>query len=156
MGRDPVTKKDGGATDSGPRRWKYVAGAVAAAAAVVWLALFLLMGGDFYKTVEEANAAGALSGVRVGGLVVPESVVQEGDQVRFALKGDTGAVLDIAYQGPYPERLRANERVIALGSRESGGVFEATQVLVRCPDRLFPEKVTNTMLTRSGLERLLY
>lgn len=156
MGRDPVTKKGGGATDTGPRRWKYVVGAVAAAAAVVWLALFLIVGGDFYKTVEEANAAGALTGVRVGGRVVPESVVQEGDRVRFALEGESGEVLDIAYQGPYPDRLRANEQVIALGSRESGGVFEATQVLVRCPDRLFPEKVTNTVLIRSGLERLLY
>lgn len=139
----------------GPRL-KVAAGVVVGVAILLWLVLFLTVGGDFYSTVEEANAAGTLSNSRVGGTVAVDSVVREGERTRFVLEGKDGGVLDVYFTGPAPERLRAHEEVVVSGSLAADGTFEATEVLVKCPDALFPEKVTNSVLSGTGLERLLY
>jgi cytochrome c-type biogenesis protein CcmE len=138
------------------RKVKIVAAILLGAAIVVWLLLFLTVGGDFYRTVEEANAEGALSNVRIGGTVAVDSVVQSDGGATFVLEGENGSTLQVRYVGPFPERLRAHEEAVVLGSMEAGGVFEATEVLIKCPDALFPEKVTNTVLSGAGLERVLY
>jgi cytochrome c-type biogenesis protein CcmE len=138
------------------RKVKIAAAIVLGAAVVLWLVLFLTVGGDFYRTVEEANAEGALDNVRVGGVVAANSVVQDAGGASFVLEGENGATMEVSYVGPFPERLRAHEEAVVLGSLGADGVFEATEVLVKCPDALFPEKVTNTVLTKAGLERILY
>lgn len=88
--------------------------------------------------------------------MAPNTVAQEGDVVRFALEGDRGAQMKVVYRGPYPDRLGPYQEVVVLGSTTADGSFEATQVLVRCPDKLFPEKLTDAVLTGTGLEKLLY
>jgi cytochrome c-type biogenesis protein CcmE len=133
-----------------------VAAIIAGVAVVVWLVLFVTVGGDFYRTVEEANAEGTLTDARVGGQVAADSVRQEGNEARFLLEGESGATLQVRYVGPFPDRLRAHEQAVVRGSREGGGILEATEVLIKCPDGVFPEKVTNTVLSGAGLERLLY
>lgn len=138
------------------KTWKLVVGAVVIVVAVAWLLLYLTAGGDFYMTVGELRAAADTANVRVGGQVVPESVVQEGSGARFSIRDEAGETLDVVYAGAFPERLRAYEYVVASGSVSPGGPFEATEVLVKCPDKLFPEKVTNGILGGVGLERLLY
>ena len=146
----------GSPPESRSRTVKVVAAIIAGVAVVVWLVLFVTVGGDFYRTVEEANADGTITDARVGGQVAADSVRQEGDGARFVLEGDSGATLEVRYVGPFPDRLRAHEQAVVRGSRENGGTFEATEVLIKCPDSLFPEKVTNTVLSGTGLERLLY
>lgn len=136
--------------------WKWTVGTIALGAIGLWLALFLTVGGDFYRTVNEIQAAGPAEHVRVGGRVAPSSVAQEGDVVRFALEGDGGARLNVVYRGPYPDRLGPYQQVVVLGSTTTDGGFEATEVLIKCPDKLFPEKLTNAVLTRTDLEKLLY
>ncbi len=147
----------GSPPESRSRTIKLVAAIIAGVAVVVWLVLFVTVGGDFYLTVEEANAAATpLTDARVGGQVAADSVRQEGNEARFLLEGESGATLEVRYVGPFPDRLRAHEQAVVRGSRESGGILEATEVLIKCPDSLFPEKVTNTVLSGAGLERLLY
>ena len=146
----------GGPPESRSRTVKLVAAIIAGVAVVVWLVLFITVGGDFYRTVEEANAEGTLTDARVGGQVAADSVRQEGNEARFLLEGKSGETLEVRYVGPFPDRLRAHEQAVVRGSRESGGTLEATEVLIKCPDRLFPEKVTNTVLSGAGLERLVY
>ena len=137
-------------------RWKLIVCAVVIFAALVWLVLFLSVGGDFYQTVEAIQQGGALQNTRVGGRVSPGSLKQDGDTVRFVLTGDSGAELPVAYRGPYPERLGPYEEVVAAGSETADGTFEATEVLVKCPSKFLPEKVFNKALSGTGLERLLY
>lgn len=146
----------GSPPESRSRTIKLVAAIIAGVAVVVWLVLFVTVGGDFYRTVEEANVEGTLTDARVGGQVAADSVRQEGNEARFLLEGESGATLEVRYVGPFPDRLRAHEEAVVRGSREGGGALEATEVLIKCPDRLFPEKVTNTVLSGAGLERLLY
>lgn len=137
------------------RNWKRVLIVAAVVIVVAWLALFLAVGGDFYVPVEEA-AASAGEPVRVGGRVAAGSVQQDGDTVAFVVQGESGAELRVVYRGPYPERLGPYEEVIVYGTAGADGTFEATEVLIKCPDALFPEKVTNSVLSGVGLERLLY
>lgn len=136
--------------------WKPIALIVAAGAVVVWLALFITVGGDFYKTVDEVQRGGLAGTLRVGGMVAPGSIVQEGDTVRFALEGSRGNKLAVVYSGPYPDRLGPYEQVVASGSLGQRGEFRATQVLVKCPSKLLPERATGDLLETLGLRRLLY
>jgi cytochrome c-type biogenesis protein CcmE len=136
--------------------WKWIVGGVALGAFALWLVLFLTVGGDFYATVDEIQAAGPAQNARVGGRVAPNSVTQEGNVVRFALQGDGGGQMNVVYRGSYPDGLGPYKQVVVLGSTTTDGGFEATGVLIKCPDKLFPEKLTNTVLTGTGLEKLLY
>ncbi len=145
-----------GATAGRRWNWKWIVGAIGAAALVLWAVLFLLVGGDFYRTVDEVKAGGDQQNIRVGGSVAPDSLTQDQGVVRFALEGDGGGRLMVVYRGPYPDRLGPYEKVVVSGSKTGSGEFEATQVLVRCPDKLFPEKATEKVLTGTGLEKLLY
>lgn len=138
------------------RPWKAIIAAAVIALAALWLVLFLTVGGDFYQTVEEAKAEEQATNTRVGGRVAAGSIVQEGDQVRFVIEGEQGESLDVVYNGPYPERLGPYEEVVVGGSMSQGGTFDATEVLVKCPEKLFPERVTNKVLSGTGLERLIY
>jgi cytochrome c-type biogenesis protein CcmE len=139
------------------RTWKLILAVVAVVLVVLWLALFLTVGGDFYVPVEGADEAlAAGESVRVGGQVAPGSLQQEGELVTFTVTGESGAELAVAYHGAYPERLGPYEEVVVYGARGADGTFEATQVLIKCPDKLFPEKATNSVLSGVGLERLLY
>lgn len=137
-------------------RWKLIGGGAVLVLALVWLALFVTVGGDFYQTVEEIKQGGATQNVRVGGRVAPGSLEQDSGAVKFVLTGDSGAELAVVYRGTYPERLGPYEEVVAAGSTGSDGVFEATQVLIKCPSKLLPEKVLNETLSGAGLERVLY
>lgn len=140
-------------------RWKVILGAVVGGLAVLWAVLFLTIGGDFYRSVEEVKSGsgnpGSSQNVRVGGAVAG-AVEQEGSEIRFAIEGESGEQLQVNYAGPYPERLEPGAEVVASGFLSSGGRFETTEVLIKCPDKLFAEKATNRVLTGSGLERLLY
>ena len=151
------TTPEPAAPEPRPRaRWKWIVGAVVIGLAALWLLLFVAVGGDFYKTVEEAKAAGQESSTRVGGRVAQGSIAQEGESVTFVLEGERGETLEVVYTGPYPERLGPYEQVVVTGSMGPGGTFEATEVLIKCPEKLFPERVTNKVLSGAGLERLIY
>jgi cytochrome c-type biogenesis protein CcmE len=149
---------DGASPASPVRRWnwKWVVGGVALGAVALWAVLFFTVGGDFYATVDEVKAAGPAQNVRVGGRVAPNSIAQEGDVVKFALQGDGGGQMNVVFRGSYPDGLGPYKQVVVLGSTTADGTFEATEVLIKCPDKLFPEKITNTVLTGTGLEKLLY
>ncbi|GAB4256495.1 MAG: hypothetical protein Kow00129_17000 [Thermoleophilia bacterium] len=129
---------------------------VVAAVVLLWLILYLTVGGDFYRTVEEVKAAGTAESVRVGGLVKAGTVEQDGETIVFALEGESGELLEVRYVGRMPEGLGAYEQVVAEGSLADSGQFEATALLVKCPDKLLPEKITNRVLEGAGLERVLY
>jgi cytochrome c-type biogenesis protein CcmE len=155
LASDPA---DGAATAAPARRWnwKWIVGGVALGAVALWAVLFFTVGGDFYATVDEVKAAGPAQNVRVGGRVAPNSITQEGDAVKFALQGDGGGQMNVVFRGSYPDGLGPYKQVVVLGSTTTDGGFEATEVLIKCPDKLFPEKITNTVLTGTGLEKLLY
>ena len=141
---------------SGRKRWKTILAIVVGVLAILWLALFLTIGGSFYKTVDEAKSATPGQALRVGGVVSEGSIQQNGDVVSFTIENASGAKLPISYTGAYPGRLGPFEQVVVAGTLTSSGTLEANEVLVKCPNKLFPEQVTNGVLSGLGLQKLLY
>ena len=85
-----------------------------------------------YVTIEHAADN---QKVHVVGKIVPNTLKQNTLQreVFFELKDDSG-VMPVRYTGPPQSNLASATQVVVIGSRKAG-VFEATQMLVKCPSK---------------------
>jgi cytochrome c-type biogenesis protein CcmE len=83
---------------------------------------------------------------RVGGLVVPDSVVRESGEleVKFAVT-DTRNSLDIYYSGVLPDLFREGQGIIAHGSLKENGDFEADTVLAKHDENYMPPEVADSL-----------
>jgi cytochrome c-type biogenesis protein CcmE len=85
-----------------------------------------------YKSFREARAGGY---VQVNGtLADPTSTSTTDGVLRFDLKDTEGQVLAVAYHGVKPANFEQATSVVAIGRFEEG-VFEADQLLVKCPSK---------------------
>jgi cytochrome c-type biogenesis protein CcmE len=82
----------------------------------------------FYRTPSETSSVPAGDRVRVGGTVVPGSVVREGDLIRFHL---TDGVRDVVVQQhiDIPGRLREGQQAVVEGVLDGRGVLHADTVM---------------------------
>jgi cytochrome c-type biogenesis protein CcmE len=86
---------------------------------------------------------------RIGGLVQQGSVVRnQGLDVRFVVTDGKNSV-PVHYTGVLPDLFREGQGVVALGKRESNGVFDAQEVLAKHDERYMPPEVVDA-LKRSG------
>lgn len=85
-----------------------------------------------YVTIQEV---GGSQKVHVVGKIVPNTLKQNTLQreVLFELKDDTGT-MPIRYVGPPQSNLASATQVVVVGSKKDG-VFEAHQMLVKCPSK---------------------
>jgi len=95
--------------------------------------------GAYYMTVTElANSQETVSGeqVRAGGNVVVGSIQRGelGEAVRFEMT-DGQSTLPVVYDGVVPDIFADHAEVIVTGTVRSDGVFEATELLTKCPSR---------------------
>jgi cytochrome c-type biogenesis protein CcmE len=83
---------------------------------------------------------------RVGGLVVPGSVVRESGQLEvvFAVT-DTQSSLDIRYSGILPDLFREGQGIIAHGALNEDGQFVADTVLAKHDENYMPPEVADSL-----------
>lgn len=83
---------------------------------------------------------------RVGGLVVPGSVVRKfGElEVKFSVT-DTKNVLDIYYSGILPDLFSEGQGIVAHGSMNADGNFEADTVLAKHDENYMPPEVADSL-----------
>jgi len=97
-------------------------------------------------------AAGELEAgkrLRLGGLVVHDSVDYGDDgEVRFQLT-DAEATIDVRYVGVLPDLFREGQGIVALGTLTPSGRFEADEVLAKHDENYMPPEVTEA-LERTG------
>lgn len=87
--------------------------------------------------------------LRLGGLVVTDSVVRGADgEVRFRLTDEVAAV-DVRYVGVLPDLFREGQGIVALGTMSPAGVFEADEVLAKHDEGYMPPEVSEA-LERAG------
>ncbi len=87
--------------------------------------------------------------LRLGGLVVNDSVVRGADgEVRFRLTDEVAAV-DVRYVGVLPDLFREGQGIVALGTMSPAGVFEADEVLAKHDEGYMPPEVSEA-LERAG------
>ncbi|NEW93030.1 cytochrome c maturation protein CcmE [Rhodopseudomonas sp. BR0M22] len=82
---------------------------------------------------------------RLGGVVEPGSL-ERGEQLRVSFKvTDGSATLPVAYKGILPDLFREGQGVIAEGSLDKAGVFEADTVLAKHDEKYMPKEVADAL-----------
>ncbi|MGB8647540.1 MAG: cytochrome c maturation protein CcmE [Anaerolineae bacterium] len=93
----------------------------------------------YYYTLKEFNAQQSKmigQNVRINGPLDQSSIDlnQRTLELKFNLKdGDT--VLPVVYRGVAPDTLKTGESVVAEGRLDANGVFQADNILVKCPSK---------------------
>jgi cytochrome c-type biogenesis protein CcmE len=116
-------------------RFSIAAGVVVAA--IVGLIVWSLSGSTtYYKTPEEIAAGPSQPNerIRVAGKVVPGSVRQTGRTTAFAV-GDGKANVSVTTDDLLPDTFGPGVEVVAEGGLTRGGLFTASNVLVKCPSK---------------------
>jgi cytochrome c-type biogenesis protein CcmE len=122
-----------------PKKLKFAAGIFLILGSVLWLAISGFEEGKaYYQTVSELKAMGSSAeGVRlrVGGTVVPGSIVRREGAVEFKISQDDD-ILPVRYVGtdPLPDTLVDRADALAEGHYEDGS-FEATMVQAKCASK---------------------
>ncbi len=83
---------------------------------------------------------------RVGGLVVPNSIVRESGEleVKFTVT-DTKNTLDVYYSGILPDLFREGQGIIAHGTLNEDGQFLADTVLAKHDENYMPPEVADSL-----------
>ena len=130
------------------RGLKFIVGSVVILGA---LAFFVLssFGSNvvYYVTLPELEAQRAQfvgQTIRVNGPLDQSSIQmdQKTLTLNFNLK-DRNVVLPVVYHGVVPDTLTTGESVVAEGRLNTQGVFEADNLLVKCPSKYEQDKQTN-------------
>ncbi len=102
----------------------------------------------YFVTPSEVEAGQAPTGklFRIGGLVVPNSVVRPGNDltVRFEVT-DTINSVSVQYTGILPDLFREEQGVVVKGRLNADGVFEASEVLAKHDENYMPPEVADAL-----------
>jgi len=83
--------------------------------------------------------------IRLGGLVKPGSLIRGANfAVRFAVT-DGAKDIPVAYSGALPDLFREGQGVIAEGSLDGAGVFEADTILAKHDENYMPREVADAL-----------
>jgi len=112
--------------------------------AIVGVLIWLAVGGisetkTYYKTIAELSAMGDQAHgkqLRVGGDVVPGSIVRSASGVTFTLRQDA-RTLKVVYTGvdPLPDTFKDGSQALAQGRLGDDGVFHAGQIQAKCASK---------------------
>jgi len=123
---------------------RYLIGGGILVAVVVYL-LYLSFGSSvsYYVTVSEFFARGTElqdTNIRVAGKIADSPVDWNAKELelRFTITegGDTMAVV---YQGAKPSAFKAGSNILVEGECHSDGIFQASQLILKCPSKYEPE-----------------
>lgn len=118
-------------------RFGLAAGVVAAS--VLGLIVWGLAGSGstaFYRTPSELTSepSDPRTRIRVAGVVVAGSVIQEGPSTRFDIT-DGRATVRVTTEDVLPDTFGAGVEVVAEGALTAPGEFSASTVLAKCPSK---------------------
>ena len=114
-------------------------------AALAWLAVDgISEAATYYVTIDELHSldgAQSKERIRVGGDVVPGSIVKSGDRTEFTIEqaeeGMAPRTLDVVYTGqdPLPDTFRDNAQALCDGKLRADGSFEASKIQAKCASK---------------------
>jgi cytochrome c-type biogenesis protein CcmE len=102
---------------------------------------------SLFYTPAQAKAANVSPGraVQLGGLVQTGSVIkQAGGQVTFTIT-DRKAAARVVYRGDLPDLFREGQGIVAEGSFDAAGVFQAKRVLAKHDEKYMPREVADAL-----------
>jgi cytochrome c-type biogenesis protein CcmE len=83
--------------------------------------------------------------VRVGGLVVPGSIVKGQNLVVHFQVTDGNKAITVNYQGILPDLFKEGQGVVTEGVLDPGGTFRADTVLAKHDERYMPREVAEAL-----------
>ena len=130
------------------RRFALISAGIGVLGLAVGLVLFALKDSIvFFNSPTDVVEKHVKPGVRIrlGGLVVPGSIVR-GDNltVRFDVS-DGNSALPVSYQGILPDLFREGQGVIAEGALDGTGQFKADSVLAKHDETYMPKEVADAL-----------
>ena len=97
----------------------------------------------YYYTVSEFASQQSTftdKNVRVAGNVTDGTVERQGTTLKFTMT-DGQDSLPVVYKGVVPDSFKAGIEAVVLGKLNSEGIFEATELLPKCPSKYEPADV---------------
>ena len=84
--------------------------------------------------------------IRIGGIVVDDSVKKKADGVTFEFQvTDVENTVKISYRGILPDLFREGQGIVAGGKLGAGGVFVADEVLAKHDENYMPAEVADAL-----------
>ena len=131
------------------KRLLVVLAIVVFSSAAIGLAAFALRGNInlFYPPAEVAAGAAPLdTRIRVGGMVVEESVQRADDSLRVSFEvTDYVASVQVVYEGILPDLFAEGEGAVVSGRLGADGVFTAEEVLAKHDENYMPPEVWDAL-----------
>ena len=127
------------------RLWTFSVAAVILIAAAGLVVFAMRETADLFYTPERLAEDGlpeAGRRVKVGGFVEPGSLEYGADAlIRFTVVDDSPNTLSVSYRGVAPDLFREGSGVVATGSFDMEGHFEATQLLAKHDENYVPREL---------------
>ncbi len=121
---------------------KFLIGGAIILVVIGWLIFSNVQGSTaYYLTVEEVMGQGPSDRmVRVSGLVVGETIDWDTQQMtlRFEI-ADEGGSMPVIFKGVRPDMFQDGAQAVVEGKYAASGVFEATNLLLKCPSKYVEE-----------------
>ncbi len=121
---------------------------IAASAAVALLTYALRQNINLFYAPSQVAAGEAPEGtrIRVGGMVVEDSLERPGEDLssRFQITDGSARVM-VTYTGILPDLFTEGEAAVATGELRPDGVFAATEVLAKHDENYTPPEVADAM-----------
>lgn len=111
---------------------------------IAWVATASIQSSKtYYVTITELHKLGregSTKRVRVGGDVQKDSIVRNGNLVRFNLVQEANT-LAVVYEGrdPLPDTFKDGAQALAGGRLDDSGVFHAQEVQAKCASKYAPK-----------------
>ena len=126
-------------------RKKFIIGGIIICTAVGYLAYMgFASSATYYYTVSELleqTKSVEVTNVRVNGQVVSDSIEREAGELtlRFIIT-EGGKSLPVIYRGVVPDAFKDGIDIVIEGHLNSAGVFQADNILTKCPSKYDPEE----------------
>jgi cytochrome c-type biogenesis protein CcmE len=138
--------KDGGRKVLKKR--KFLIGGIIILLAIAGLSSLAFKGAaTYYYTVSEVIVQESTLGnqnIRVAGQVAPGSIIRDnsaGNTLNFILidSNNNQSHLSVTYKGAVPDTFKEGNDAVIEGRLSSSSIFEAKQIIVKCPSKYEPE-----------------
>jgi len=115
-------------------RPKYIVGIVIVLAFIAFAAINLSKSLTPYVSLTEAKKSNKVVQVKGQRVVGSENFDMEKKIFSFRMTDDKGEQFEVVYHGVKPANLEQAEEIVVIG-RYTQGLFEAEQLLVKCPSK---------------------
>lgn len=100
----------------------------------------------FSPTQIKAGEAPTGRALRVGGLVVPGSVQRSDGTLTISFElTDQSKSVTVRYTGLLPDLFREGQGIVAMGSLDGAGIFQADEVLAKHDENYMPPEVAEAL-----------